>query len=108
MIDYETFCRLRQLRDEQGLKISQIAAQLDLDPKTVANWIERATYQQRQEGTAPPSSTPSRGRSKPCWSVIPTRLNRSFSYYDSKAIAAATASSKTSSDKSGLCASRRI
>jgi len=48
MIDYETFCRLRQLRDEQGLKISQIAAQLDLDPKTVANWIERATYQQRQ------------------------------------------------------------
>jgi transposase len=48
MIDYETFCRLRQLRDEQGLKISQIAAQLDLDPKTVAQWIERATYQQRQ------------------------------------------------------------
>ena len=48
MIDYETFCRLRQLRDEQGLKISQIAAQLDLDPKTVAHWIERATYQRRQ------------------------------------------------------------
>lgn len=48
MIDYETFCRLRQLRDEQGLKISQIAAQLGLDPKTVANWIDRATYQQRQ------------------------------------------------------------
>jgi transposase len=48
VIDYETFCRLRQLRDEQGLKVSQIAAQLDLDPKTVAAWIERATYQQRQ------------------------------------------------------------
>lgn len=48
MIDYQTFCRLRQLRDEEGLKISQIAAQLDLDPKTVVNWIERATYHQRQ------------------------------------------------------------
>jgi transposase len=48
MIDYETFCRLRQLRDEQGLKVSQIAAQLELDPKTVAHWIARATYQQRQ------------------------------------------------------------
>jgi transposase len=48
VIDYETFCRLRQLRDEQGLKISQIATQLGLDPKTVAHWIERATYQQRQ------------------------------------------------------------
>jgi transposase len=48
VIAYETFCRLRQLRDEQGLKISQIAALLNLDPKTVAHWIERATYQQRQ------------------------------------------------------------
>lgn len=53
MINYETFCRLRQLRDEQGLKISQIAAQLDLDPKTVANWIERTTYQQRQGARRP-------------------------------------------------------
>jgi len=48
MISYPTFCRLRQLRDEQGLKISQIAAALELDPKTVATWIERHTYQQRQ------------------------------------------------------------
>lgn len=48
MIADETFCRLRQLRDEEGLKLSQIAAQLDLDPKTVAHGIERATYQQRQ------------------------------------------------------------
>ncbi len=48
MIDYETFCRLRQLRDERGLKIAQIAAELGLDRRTVACWIERATYQQRQ------------------------------------------------------------
>ena len=48
MIGYQTFCKLRQLRDEQGLKISQIAAQLELDPKTVAHWIERTTYQPRQ------------------------------------------------------------
>jgi transposase len=47
MIDYETFCKLRQLRDE-GLKISQVAAQLNLDPKTVAHWFQRDTYQQRQ------------------------------------------------------------
>lgn len=45
MIDHEAFCGLRQLRDQQGFLI---AAQLDLDPKTVANWIERATYQHRQ------------------------------------------------------------
>ena len=54
MIDYETFCRLRQLRDEKQLKISQIAAELDLDPKTVAHWMDRATYERRQ-GTRRPS-----------------------------------------------------
>jgi len=48
VIDYETFCQLRQLHDEKGLKVSQIAAELHLDPKTVERWIEQPTYQQRQ------------------------------------------------------------
>jgi transposase len=48
MIDYQTFCRLRQLHDERGLKVSQIAAELQLDPKTVERWIDRSTYRQRQ------------------------------------------------------------
>ena len=54
MIDYETFCRLRQLHDEQGLKVSQIAAELQLDPKTVEKWVDHPTYQPRQ-GTKRPS-----------------------------------------------------
>ena len=48
MIDFDTFCRLRQLHDEKGLKTAQIAEALDLDPKTVEKWIDRRTYQQRQ------------------------------------------------------------
>lgn len=48
MIDYETFCRLRQLYDEKGLKVSQIADELHLDPKTVERWIDQLTYQHRQ------------------------------------------------------------
>jgi transposase len=48
MIDYPTFCRLRQLHDEQGLKVSQIAAELHLDPKTVEKWVDQPTYQKRQ------------------------------------------------------------
>ena len=48
MIDYETFCRLRQLHDVKGLKASQIAAELDLDPKTVERWLAQPTYQRRQ------------------------------------------------------------
>jgi transposase len=54
MIDYETFCRLRQLHDKEGLKASQIAAELHLDLKTVARWLERRTYQPRR-GTRRPS-----------------------------------------------------
>lgn len=54
MMDYPTFCRLRQLHDEQGLKVSQIAAALHLDPKTVEKWVDQPTYQPRQ-GTPRPS-----------------------------------------------------
>lgn len=54
MIDYPTFCRLRQLHDVQGLNVAQIAAELQLDPKTVEKWIEQPTYQPRQ-GTKRPS-----------------------------------------------------
>ena len=53
MIDYPTFCRLRQLHDEQGLKASQIAVELHLDPKTVEKWIDRPTYQPRQGAKRP-------------------------------------------------------
>jgi len=48
VIDYETFCHLRQLHDVKGLKASQIAAELDLDPKTVERWLDQPTYQRRQ------------------------------------------------------------
>src|SRR5207253_10002467 len=48
MIDYQTFCQLRQLYDEKGLKISQIAAQLQLDLKTVEKWVDQPTYHPRQ------------------------------------------------------------
>jgi transposase len=54
MIGYEMLCRLRQLHDEQGLKASQIAAQLHLDRKTVQRWIAQPTYRPRQ-GTRRPS-----------------------------------------------------
>jgi transposase len=53
MIDYLTFCRLRQLHDEQGLTASQIAAALELDPKTVAKWLTRPTYRPRASGRRP-------------------------------------------------------
>ena len=48
MIPYETYCRLRQLHQEKGLKAAQIAAELELDLKTVDKWIQRPNYQARK------------------------------------------------------------
>lgn len=48
MIDYPTFCRLRQLHDQDRLSIAQIAAELNLHPQTVSQWIGRPSYEQRR------------------------------------------------------------
>jgi len=47
MISYPTFCRLRQLCDQDGLNLSQIATELRLHRQTVATWIDRKEYRQR-------------------------------------------------------------
>ena len=48
MIDYDTYCRIRLLHDQKGLKASQIAQELNLDPQTVTKWIDQPRYQPRQ------------------------------------------------------------
>lgn len=48
MIDYQTFQQIRLLHDQKQLKISQIAQELKLDPKTVANWVKRSRYERRK------------------------------------------------------------
>jgi transposase len=47
MIDYETFVKIKVLKDQHGLKCSQIARELDLDYRTVEKWIEKKQYQPR-------------------------------------------------------------
>lgn len=39
MIDYATYCQIRSLHQEQKLRAGQIAAQLQLDQKTVRHWL---------------------------------------------------------------------
>jgi transposase len=50
MIDYETYCQLRQLH-QQGLHITQIAQSLTLSRETVRKWVHRKRYRARR---APP------------------------------------------------------
>ncbi|MGH2872337.1 MAG: IS21 family transposase, partial [Solirubrobacteraceae bacterium] len=47
MIDYETYCKIRDHRDRQGLTITQTAHALGLHRETVATWWRREQYQQR-------------------------------------------------------------
>ena len=47
MIDYETYCKIRDYRDRQGLTITQTANALGLHPQTVSTWSRRERYQPR-------------------------------------------------------------
>ena len=51
MIDYETYCRIRDLHTREGLKIAQIAQALGLHSETVSKWLRAERYRRRQ---APP------------------------------------------------------
>ena len=47
MIDYETFCRIKHLHEQEGLTLAQIAAALSLDPRTVRSWMQTERFRPR-------------------------------------------------------------
>ncbi|MGH7261886.1 MAG: sigma factor-like helix-turn-helix DNA-binding protein, partial [Nitrospiraceae bacterium] len=47
MISYETYCKIKDLHEREGLRIAQIARALGLHPATVATWLQRPHYQPR-------------------------------------------------------------
>ena len=48
MIDYETFCKIHDYHERQGLSITQTARALGLHAETVAKWVKRARYEARR------------------------------------------------------------
>jgi transposase len=54
MIDYHTWCRIHALAEQDGLTAAQIAAELDLNIKTVRRWLAAQRYEPRR--SAPRSS----------------------------------------------------
>lgn len=48
MIDYETYCKIRDCHDRQGLTIAQTARALGLHAQTVAKWTRIAQYRARR------------------------------------------------------------
>ncbi|MGH7943623.1 MAG: hypothetical protein ACREH8_15940 [Opitutaceae bacterium] len=53
MIDYQSFCQLRQAWDEKHLTMAQIARALNLHPQTVNKWVQRPRYEQRRAPRRP-------------------------------------------------------
>lgn len=47
MIDYETYCKIKQLHERDGLKATQIGAKLAIDARTIRKWIETNEFRQR-------------------------------------------------------------
>jgi len=48
MIDYETFCKIREQHEQRGLKVERIARTLGLDRRTVAKWLAEPRFRPRQ------------------------------------------------------------
>jgi transposase len=48
VIDYETFSKIHECHDRQGLTIAQTARALGLHPRTVATWVARSRFERRR------------------------------------------------------------
>ncbi|MCP5087031.1 MAG: IS21 family transposase, partial [Rhodobacteraceae bacterium] len=58
MIDYETYCRIRDCHQQQGLNVSQIASALQLHPITVTKWLAEPRYRPRLSAPRPSKLDP--------------------------------------------------
>jgi len=54
MLDYQTYCKIRDHFDRQGLTITQTARALGLHPQTVSKWVRIQQYRPRR---SPPRKT---------------------------------------------------
>lgn len=48
MIDFELFSKIKNYHEQKGLKPTQIARELGLDPRTVHRWLETPRFRQRE------------------------------------------------------------
>jgi transposase len=48
MIDYDLYCKIKQLHERDGLTPAQIAAAVERDPRTVARWLAQDRFRPRK------------------------------------------------------------
>jgi transposase len=58
MIDYETYCKIKDCHQNHGLTVVQIARQLHLGERTVARWLATDKFRPRQTAPRPSKLDP--------------------------------------------------
>ena len=58
MIDYDTYRRIHHLHRTEGLKVAQIARQLDVDARTVRFWLQETAFRPRKLRARPSKLDP--------------------------------------------------
>jgi transposase len=56
MIEYQIYCQIRHLRDQDKLSITQIADALSIERSTVRKWLGRTKYERRRGAITPRGS----------------------------------------------------
>lgn len=92
MIIYETYCKIKDLHEREGLRIAQIARALGLHPATVATWLQRPHYQPRKSAPRASLLDPIRDTSCGGWIRILTAPHKSSTACRRPAFAGATPS----------------
>lgn len=62
MIDYATYCQIRLLHQQKKLNASQIAEELQLDPKTVSKWMDQSQFEPRKNSKRSSKLDPFKGQ----------------------------------------------
>lgn len=53
MIDYELYCKIKHLHENDRLTPTQIAARIGRDPRTIAKWLDEDRYRPRKSAVKP-------------------------------------------------------
>ncbi len=61
MIDYQTYCQIRQLFTQEHLGLRQIARELKLNLKTVRKWAHRESFKKARAPKRPSKLDPFKG-----------------------------------------------
>ncbi len=62
MIDYEVYCKIQDLHQNQRLRAAQIARELHLDERTVARWLVMDRFRPRKTTPRPSKLDPFKGQ----------------------------------------------